>query len=284
MSIEYKSIKAAVMGIEDRTVTGVFCVHGNIDSGDGWYSRDRSHPGVFGDFKVGSGGAGAARDRVQFLWQHNSYELPTAKIEKIFEIGKAELPAAVLLYAPEATGGVAVTRTYDDDEFSERVLKKIKNGMLKEMSYAYEVTRYDIEEPKDGGLRIRNIYEADLYDISDVNWGMNPATSADGSKGKPLHAEAQAARAAVQSYIKRLESLHALRVVKEGRRFSSATVKEIEEAIEGLKTSTDRLQKLIAVSDDTEDDGKTQRRKTQDVYQEWQSMQARLRTLGVTTT
>lgn len=276
MTIEYKSIKAALMGVDGRSITGIFCVHGNVDSGDGWYSRDRSHPGMFGDFKVDG------RDRVKFLWQHNSYDLPIAKIDKIFEVEKADLPPAVQLYAKDATGGVAVTRTYDDDEFSDRVFKKVSNGLITEMSYAYEVSRYDIEEPKDGSIRIRNIYEADLYDISDVNWGMNPATSADGSKGTPRTLEAQTVRAAVQRYIKRLEDLHTLRVVKEGRRFSAATVKEIEEAIEGLKTSTDRLQKLIAVSD-PEEDGKTQRRKTQDARQEWQAIQSRLRALGVTT-
>ena len=51
MPMEYKSIKAAVMGFEgERTVTGIFAVHGNIDAGDGWTVRDRSHPGLFGDF------------------------------------------------------------------------------------------------------------------------------------------------------------------------------------------------------------------------------------------
>ena len=36
MPPEYKAIKSALMGIDGRTVTGVFAVHGNVDAGDGW--------------------------------------------------------------------------------------------------------------------------------------------------------------------------------------------------------------------------------------------------------
>jgi hypothetical protein len=72
MPLEYKSLKAELMGIEDRTVTGLFAVHGNVDSGDGWSSRDRSHPGLFGDFLA------KGRARAQFLWQHDGSAPPIA--------------------------------------------------------------------------------------------------------------------------------------------------------------------------------------------------------------
>lgn len=231
---EYKALPSFTMGIDDRTVTGIFAVHGNVDDGG-----DRGHPGLFGDFTVGG------RKRVVFLWQHNSMEPPIATIDRLFEVSKADLPAAVKLYAPDASGGVAVQRTYLDTERGNTVLAGLKAGAISEMSYAYEPTKWDFEEVEGRPYPIRNLYAAGLLDVSDVNWGMNPATSADGSKGQPLHIEQASARAALAKLCDRWEAVHTLRA-KEGRRFSSASVKEIEEAIAALDAATKRLKQLIA--------------------------------------
>lgn len=273
MTIEYKSQKSVTLGIEGRTVTGIFAVHGNVDDGDGWYSRDRTHPGVFGDFKD------RGRRRVVFLWQHNSYDPPIATVDELFDVSRADLPAVIKDYAPEATGGTAVKRTYLNTPRADEVFTGLEAGALAEMSYAYEVVRWDMEKPKEGGdgLAIRNIYEATIFDVSDVNWGMNPATSADGSKGMPLHIEQQTVRAAVASYITRLDNLRSLRA-KEGRRFSAASIKDIEATIADLQTATERLSALVATPDD---DGKSQRRKTQEAYADWQRLQGRLARLGI---
>lgn len=241
MPIEYKSTKATTLGIEDRTVTGIFCVHGNVDDGDGWFSRDRSHPGLFGDFKVDG------RERVVFLWAHDSGDPPIATIDELFEMSAADLPPAVKLYAPDATGAVAVKRTYDDDEFSDRVFRKIKSGAIREMSYAYDVREYSIEEPPEGSreLPIRNLLKADLYDVSDVNWGMNPATSADGSKGRPLAAHGDAVRADVAAYLGRVQEL-AERRAKEGRVFSSANYSALTSLADELDALGVSLRDLLA--------------------------------------
>ncbi|MBP7570783.1 MAG: HK97 family phage prohead protease [Acidobacteria bacterium] len=231
---EYKALPAFTMGIDDRSVTGVFAVHGNIDDGG-----DRGHPGLFGDFTVGG------RRRAVFLWQHNSMEPPIATIDRLFEVAKADLPAAVKLYAPDASGGVAVTRTYLDTELGNTVLAGLKAGAISEMSYAYQPTKWDFEEMDGRPYPIRNLYAADLLDVSDVNWGMNPATSAEGSKGQPLHIERAGALAALVKLCDRWSGLHSLRA-KEGRRFSSSSVKEIEEAIAALEAATVRLKQLIA--------------------------------------
>ena len=244
MPPEYKAIKAAVMGFEgERTVTGIFAVHGNVDAGDGWTARDRSHPGLFGDFLVDG------RDRAKFLWQHRSQDPPIATIDRLFEISAADLPPAVKAYAPDATGGVGVTRTYLDTPRANEVLAGLMASAINEMSYAYEVTRWDFEEPKDGALPIRNIYEAKLFDVSDVNWGMNPATSADGAKtGLPLNDHHAAVLAAVGVYQKRLAALSELRA-KEGRVLSGENRKRIEDAIGSLKEATDALQGLLAATE-----------------------------------
>ena len=245
MPMEYKSIKAAVMGFEgERTVTGIFAVHGNIDAGDGWTVRDRSHPGLFGDFLVDG------RDRAKFLWQHRSQDPPIATIDKLFEVSAADLPPAVKAYAPDATGGVAVTRTYLTTPRADEVLAGLKAGAITEMSYAYEATRWDFEEPKDGGgLLVRNLYAADLFDVSDVTWGMNPATSADGAKtGIPLNDHHAAVLAAVATYKERLTALASLRA-KEGRVLSGESRKRIEDAVKSLTDATSALQDLLAATE-----------------------------------
>lgn len=252
---EYKAAPAFPMGINDRTVTGVFAVHGNIDDGG-----DRSHPGLFGDFTVGG------RRRAVFLWQHNSFEPPIATVDRIFEVARADLPAPVRLYAPDATGGVAVERTYLDTPRGNEVLAGLKAGAISEMSYAYEPTRWDYEEAEGRSWPIRNLYQATIYDISDVNWGMNPATSAEGSKGQPLHIDQATARAAVAKLADRWERLHALRVAKEGRRFSASSIQEITGAIADLEAATARLKALI-----TDDSGKASPSAIARARAEWQA-------------
>jgi HK97 family phage prohead protease len=160
--------------LEQRTVTGIFAVHGNIDSG--W---DMSENGSFAK------GLNEGRNRIRFLWNHNSYNPPIASIKEVREVLREELPAKVLEYAPEATGGVLVTRKYYEGiPLSDWVFKGIQEGDITEMSYAYDVKAYEIREDETSKREIRVLKEVVLYDISDVNWGMNPATQ--GVKGLPV--------------------------------------------------------------------------------------------------
>lgn len=270
MPIQYKSIKAAVMGIEDRTVTGVFCVHGNLDEGDGWTSRgDRSHPGLFGDFTVDG------RKRAVFLWQHRSMDPPIATIDELFEVARADLPPAVLSYAPDATGGVAVKRSYLDTPRGSEVLAGLKAGAITEMSYAYDPTRWDFEKEDESEryrLPIRNLYQADLYDVSDVNWGMNPATSADGTKTQPIAVQHATVLAAVRDYIQRYKDLSELRA-KEGRVLSGENRKRIEEAVKALDDATTVLNDLLAA---TEPKQQPDRERVRQLYLSYQSTLAQL--------
>lgn len=274
MPIEYKAVKAFTMGIEDRTVTGIFCVHGNLDDGDGWTSRgDRSHPGLFGDFTV------EGRRRAVFLWQHDAHAPPTAKIDQLFEVAAADLPAAVRLYAPDASGGVGVKRTYLDTPRGNEVLSALKAGAISEMSYAYDPTRWDYEKQDEGDrqLPIRNLYQADLYDISDVNWGMNPATSADGLKGRPIAVEHATVLAAVAAYTERYQQLSDLRA-KEGRVLSGENRERIKAAVSALDDASAALNDLLTATEPK--DPKQDRRNTQQLYHEWARLRQAARTLG----
>jgi hypothetical protein len=67
----------------------------------------------------------------------------------------------------------------------------IKSGAINEMSFGYDPTKFDFEEiddQKSGRKRlVRNLRELRLWDTSDVNWGMNPATMANVKSAIPYH-------------------------------------------------------------------------------------------------
>jgi HK97 family phage prohead protease len=215
--MEYKKLPLFTKRIdpESREVTGVFAVHGNIDEGN-----DVSVPGSFGK-RLKNGG----RDRVRFLWNHDGFSPPIASIKDVREVGRDELPEKVLQWAPEASGGVLVTRKYYEGvPLSEWVFKGIQEGDINEMSYAYELHDYRIEELEEEGKRVRYMLDVELFDISDVNWGMNPATA--GVKGLPVagmtftqHSEWVAT--AVADYVKRVQDRQEFRA-HEGRTISGS--------------------------------------------------------------
>lgn len=266
--LEYKAAPAFTMGIEDRTVTGIAIVHGNVDDGG-----DRSHPGLIGDGTVDG------RKRVRFLWQHDSSAPPIATVDRIFEVARADLPPAVLLYAPDATGGTAVQRTYLKDAFADRVFGGVQSGALDEMSYAFELTRWDTEEMDE--RTVRNLYQANVFDFSDVNWGMNPATSATGLKGweaQPFVAHSDAVEAMIAVYIQRATALKDRRA-KEGRVLSGENRKRIADALEALDGAVTALKGLLAATEPAK-----RMRNRGEVYrlrQATRTMQQRLHELGV---
>lgn len=175
--MEYKQLPYFVKEIneKDRTVTGIFAVNGNVDEGG-----DMSENGAF-EAQLAKG----KRDRVRFLWMHNSYNPPIASIKEIGEVDRDGLPEKVLEWAPDATGGAIVKRKYYEDvPLSEWVFKSIQEGDIEEMSYAYEPVIFEMVNDEERPKLRRILKQVKLYDISDVNWGMNPATS--GVKGLPV--------------------------------------------------------------------------------------------------
>lgn len=235
--MEYKAAQQFTKAITDRTVVGVFAVHGNIDAGG-----DRSHPGSFADTKVDG------RDRVRFLWQHDSSAPPIAVIDYVRELPRDRLPEKVLGFAPDASGGVEVSRTYLDTPRGNEVLAGITAGAIQEMSYAYDLTNYAFTEEED--RTVREIYGVKLFDISDVNHGMNPATSAVKAvdwKEHSLTAHADAVEAANQEFFNRIQELMDRRA-KEGRILSDANRKKIEGALQAMSAVQSALQDLLTAS------------------------------------
>lgn len=167
--LTFSSLKSEASG---RVRTGIAAVHGNVDSWD-----DRSHPGAFAK------SIAEASRRVKHLWNHNSGHPPIASIVELSEIGPGEMPAEILAQYPAGTitGGLKVVREYYDNDLASWVLEGIDRGDITEMSYAFDVVKCDWTDedlPTGGTRRVRELRELKLYDTSDVNWGMNPATVA----------------------------------------------------------------------------------------------------------
>ena len=223
--MDYKTLPFFVkeLDVKSRLVTGIFAVHGNVDGGG-----DMSVNGSFEKYLKNG------RPRVRFLWNHNSMNPPIASIKQVREVGRDELPEKVIEWAPEATGGVEVTRKYYEDiPLSEWVFKGIQEGDITEMSYAYDThLSQDVNDPDRPKLR-RMLLEQELYDISDVNWGMNPATS--GVKGLPVAGTTFVQHSAlVESTVEEF-----LLRVKDRKNFREAEGRSLSDLTRG------RLQKMV---------------------------------------
>ena len=229
MTIEYKSLPFFVkdIDIKTRTVTGIFAVHGNVDSGG-----DMSEPGVFA-----KGLTDGSRKRIRFLWMHNASNPPIASITSIEDVSRDALGERVLKWAPDATGGTQVTRKYYDGiELADWVFKAIEAGDIDEMSYAYEVRSHEIVNDPNRPRLWRILKDVVLYDISDVNWGMNPATNGAGAKHIGMLADLQK----MQMLVKGL---------KEGRVLSSANREKVANAVGAMESAMTALSELLATSE-----------------------------------
>lgn len=167
---EVKVAPHFIKSIDGRTVTGIYSVFGNIDS-----YNDRMWPGAFTK-TIQERGA-----KVYHLWQHDFSQPAIAIIRTLREVGREELPPAVLKAASDATGGLEVTREYLDTPRANEVLSGIQAGVAYEGSFAFDPIRYDFEEDPDKASMwgdIRNLREVRLYETSDVLWGANDATVA----------------------------------------------------------------------------------------------------------
>lgn len=153
--------------VEDRVVTGFAAVIGNVDLGG-----DVLLPGAFAKTLQ------ERADQLRFLWMHDAGQMPTANIVEIAEVGKDELPAEMLAKFPDAVGGLRVKREYLETPRGEEAFVGVKKGAIKQLSFAYDAIGVGTpdEALKWGKGAKRLLKEVRLWECSDVNWGMNPAT------------------------------------------------------------------------------------------------------------
>jgi uncharacterized protein len=161
--MDYKSFKGAPVSIENDTVSGIVSVMGNIDA-----YGDIVCPGAFLKTIQENG------KRFKWLWSHNPFEPPTAKVLKAYEIGKGDLPSTVIDKAPDATGGLVMDRQYLQTPRAQEILMGITSGALDELSIGYDPIKVDYGVQM--GKSVAYLRELKLYEGSDVVFGANDAT------------------------------------------------------------------------------------------------------------
>lgn len=162
--IDFKSSMLVVKQIDNRVVKQIFAVMGNIDEGG-----DRIMPGAFAKTIE------ERRGGIQVLWQHSGNEPPIGVPLVIKEIGRRDLPAAMLAKFPDALGALYAEVEYLDTPRGNEVLTGIQKGAIQQNSIGYVPILSDSETIN--GKRVRNLREVALFDLSPVNWAMNPATT-----------------------------------------------------------------------------------------------------------
>jgi len=159
---ERKALPMAVLEIQDeREVVALNAVLGNVDDG-----ADVIWPGAFAKTLA------ERFHRVRVLWQHDASQPPIGAPAWAKEVTREELPEEVRGAFPEALGGLVSKIAYLDTPRGSEVLAGIKAGAIVENSIGYDAVKFDFEERDEG--QVRNLRELALWDLSPVNWGMNP--------------------------------------------------------------------------------------------------------------
>lgn len=122
-------------------------------------------------------------------------------------------------------------------------------GDIAEMSYAYDVHKFDYTERD--GKQVRVLMDIELYDISDVNWGMNPATAAAKGLipgiGMSFTQHTEMVVSTIDEFLIRAKERADFRS-KEGRVLSDANRTRISSLCESLRDVTKQLEDLLAAS------------------------------------
>ncbi len=124
---------------------------------------------------------------IKVLDQHqtDSVTRVVGKPLELREVGRDQLPPALLQKFPTATGGLWVRVQFNlNTSNGKDVFELLKNGDVNEWSIGYDALDYDFGEIQVGGktVRVRYLRTIKLWEFSVVIWGMNPATATLGAK------------------------------------------------------------------------------------------------------
>lgn len=156
---------------EQGVVEAIVNVFGIVDDGD-----DVVHLGAFTKTLAEAG------TRVRVLDGHNNRSTLSivGKPLDIREVGRDELPPAVLMQYPDATGGLYTKTQYLLNTPEGRgVFERIKAGALSEYSIGFDALDTNMERLNREGQTqvVRHIRQVRLWEYSPVVFGMNPATA-----------------------------------------------------------------------------------------------------------
>lgn len=171
---EYKSIPAYLVKADtEQGITVVIAnVFGIVDDGD-----DLIPNGAF------TKTISERWNRIRRLDQHrmDSVMRVIGKLLAIREVGRDELPAEVLQEYPEATGGLEVTTQYlMDTPEGLGAFRRVASGAVNEYSIGFDlVDRPEYRKMMWRGreINVRILKQLRLWEVSDVIFGMNPATT-----------------------------------------------------------------------------------------------------------
>jgi hypothetical protein len=214
--IEYKSYPLDIQGIEGRTVKSLFAVMGHVDDGG-----DRILPNAFRKTLA------ERQSRVMVLWQHDASQPPVGKPLTIKEIAAGELPGEYKARYPAATGALYGEVEYLDTPRGNEILTGIRAEAIKENSIGYDTIVSDYAS--EGEKKVRNLREVRLWDISPVNWGMQPAAV----NLKSAVAHFQTGELDIPGLIPELMRVFTGEA-KEGRVLSAANLAKLKNALETL--------------------------------------------------
>jgi HK97 family phage prohead protease len=234
--LEYKSFPLDIQSIEGRTVKSLFAVMGHVDDGG-----DRILPKAFART------LSQRMDRVRVLWQHNANDAPIGKPLVLKEISTNELPAEYKTQYPAATGALYGEIEFVDTDRGNEIFTCIRAGAIKENSIGYDTLQYDYSN--ESKRKVRNLKELRLWDISPVNWGMQPAAINLKSLIDQFKIGELKTEDFIRGYYRILTGER-----KEGRVFSASNLAEINAVIEEFTHAAERLKALILAPDPSKDE------------------------------
>lgn len=213
-----------IKAIDDRTVTTLFSVAGNVDS-----YQDRMWPGAFAKTFTERG------SKVLHLWQHDFMQPPIAVIKTLREVGRDDLPAEVLARYPEAMGGAEAVSEFVDTPRGNEVLALLKAGSPLEASFGYDALDYSFTEQDN--MMIRELRGVRLWEVSTVLWGANDATTASKMPLEVIVRHLDALTKAGRRHSDKDQEL-IRQIAKAAIDLGADNVKEVEEAIEEAASKT----------------------------------------------
>jgi HK97 family phage prohead protease len=148
--------------------------------------------------------------RIKVGYQHN-FDDPIGRPLVLAEHQRDQLPEKLLVRFPQATGGLYTQSQISLTARGRDVLTLLRDGVLNEMSFAYDPIKFDFDENPATKSQVRHLREVKLWEYGPVTWGMNEAAAILGAKSVVLfqdlpladegHAwDAAAARARVQAW------------------------------------------------------------------------------------
>lgn len=149
---------------EGAEVEGLCCLF-NVVMTNG----DRLQPGCFRDAKVKS---------TYWYYSHQEEYGRTADVKALYEVTRSQLPLETQKAFPQATGGLVAVRLYRTDPKTNgnEAFELLVNGTIKGLSVCYIPMK--MHTTVRDGKTIRDVYEADLSEISDALKPACPGTIA----------------------------------------------------------------------------------------------------------